>query len=145
MSLEGKLVDFCVQVNCHRKRRIVWKDSLADDYIHRPDNSEFEVMCSYEMAMKFKKKFLTFKQMNEMEEKMAISDEVVDDDACDDDGKDNDENEIYVDMFSSDIFEFQPGHPGRKCSYLAEFKHEVIPEISLPEGKLFNIEMLHIN
>ena len=57
-ALEGKPVEFRLQMNRHRKRRIVWKDSLADDYIHRPGSSEFKDLCPYQMAMKFKKKIL---------------------------------------------------------------------------------------
>ena len=59
--------------------------------------------------MKFKKKFLTFKQMNAIEEAMANSDG-----DCDDDEKDNDNNANYAEMFSGDIYEFQSTHPGSK-------------------------------
>ena len=51
--------------------------------------------------MKFKKKFLTFKQMKNMEEAMANSDG-----DCDDDERDNDNNTKYAEKFSGDIYEF---------------------------------------
>ena len=54
------------------------------------------------MAMKFKKKFLTFKQMKNMEEAMANSDG-----DCDDDERDNDNNTKYAEKFSGDIYEFR--------------------------------------
>ena len=53
------------------------------------------------MAMKFKKKFLTFKQMNAMEEVMANAGGDYDDDETD-----NDNNANYTGMFLGDIFEF---------------------------------------
>ena len=83
--------------------------------------------------------------MNKMEEKMINSDEVGDDSVCDDDRNDDDENDTYADMFSGNIFEFKTSHPGSKFSHLAEFKHEFIPKISLPEGEPCNIEKLCMN
>ena len=76
---------------------------------------------------------------------MANPDEVGKNGVCEDYRNDNDENDIYADMFSGDIFEFKSSHPGSKFSHLAEFKHEVVPKISLPEGKLCNTEILNID
>ena len=123
------MVDFHLRVNRHRKRKIVWKDSLADDYIHRPVSSQFESVCSYEMAMKFKKKFLTFKQMKAIEERLSNINGL-----CDDDEYNKNENQVYADLFSGDIFEFQHSHPGSKFSHLAELNHEVIPKYHFHQG-----------
>ncbi len=58
-ALHGEEVDFRIRVNRHKKEKIAWKDSLKDDYFHRPNGPKygkiFEDMCSYEMAMKYKK------------------------------------------------------------------------------------------
>ena len=43
------------------------KDILAHDYIHRPENYKFNNMCSYELFMRYKKKYLSFAQMNQLE------------------------------------------------------------------------------
>ena len=83
--------------------------------------------------------------MNKMKKHMANSDEVGEDGVCDNDRYDCNENEIYAYMLSGDIFEFKSSHPGSKFTHLAEFKHEVIPKIFIPKGKLCNIEMLDIN
>ena len=53
------------------------------------------------MAMKFKKKFLTFRQMKDMDEASENSDR-----ACDNNDNDNDNNENYANLFSGEIFEF---------------------------------------
>ena len=58
------------------------------------------------MAMKFKKEFLTFRQMKDMEEASENSDR-----ACDNNDNDNDNNANYADLFSGEIFEFQATHP----------------------------------
>ena len=92
------------------------------------------------MAMKFKKKFLTFRQMRDIEEASENADR-----ACDTNENDNDNDPNYANLFSGEIFEFQAIHPGSKFCHLAELSHEVIPKISLPREKLCNIEMLHIN
>ena len=78
--------------------------------------------------------------MKAMEERSSNIDKL-----CDDDEYDENEHQTYADLFSGDIFEFKPSHPGSKFSHLAELNLEVIPKISLPPGKLCNIEMLHMN
>ena len=35
-TLEGEPVDFYIQVNWHKKKKIAWKDVSSDDYIHHP-------------------------------------------------------------------------------------------------------------
>ena len=51
--LEGKPVDVRLRVNAYKKERLVWRDCLADDYIHRPTDAMFESMCSYELVLIF--------------------------------------------------------------------------------------------
>ena len=79
---------------------------MADDYIHRPGSSESEDLCSYQTAMKFKKKFLAFKQMNAMEEAMANSDG-----DCDDDEKDNNNSANYAEIFQVTFMNLVPVIP----------------------------------
>ena len=38
-----------------------WPDSLADDYIYRPEHEEFENSCFYQMTREYKKKFKKLK------------------------------------------------------------------------------------
>jgi hypothetical protein len=38
-----------------------WPDSLADDYIHRPQQKEFEDICFYEMTSQYKKIYKSYK------------------------------------------------------------------------------------
>jgi hypothetical protein len=38
-----------------------WPDSLADDYIHRPLQTEFEDICFYDMASQYKKIYKSYK------------------------------------------------------------------------------------
>lgn len=131
-TLEGNDVDFRIRVNRYRKERVMWRDSLADDYIHRPTTPMFERMSAYEMAMKYKKKFLSFKQINNIESS--------------DDSEDNDNVDGYVqalkDTFTGVGYPFSESHPGFHFSHLAELEHMVIPKISLPEGRLCSVENL---
>ncbi len=38
-----------------------WPDSLADDYIHRPLQKEFEDICFYDMTSQYKKIYKSYK------------------------------------------------------------------------------------
>jgi hypothetical protein len=38
-----------------------WPDSLADDYIHRPLQKEFEDICFYDMTRQYKKIYKSYK------------------------------------------------------------------------------------
>lgn len=137
-ALEGNPVDFRLRVNRHKRQRFVWRDSLADDYIHRPTEPAIEKLCSYQLAMKYKKKFLTFKQMKDLEESNI---------SIDDDNED--ESDDYFSKaninFSGLGFPFKSSHPGHKFSHLAELSQEVIPKISLPPGRICSIENLEWN
>ena len=62
-SLEGDDVDVRIRTNKSKGKLKAWPNSSADDYIHRPTNEEIENLCTYEMAMFYKKRFKTFSQM----------------------------------------------------------------------------------
>lgn len=149
-QLEGEPVDFRLRVNRHKKKRHVWRDSLADDYLHRPEENGIENMCSYEMCMKYKKKYLSFKQMNVLEtNNNDLADDDGDDvDDCNDDEYDDTEDTYYFNngtSISNGIrHPFKNSHPGYKFSHLIELEHEAIPKISLPEGKLCSVEDLRL-
>jgi len=139
-TLEDKPVDFRVQINRHKNRRIAWKDILAHDYIHRPENYKFNNMCSYELFMRYKEKYLSFAQMNQLENacSRATSEDV-------DDTEDNEYFERMADQFSRVKYAFKASHPGARFSHLVELKKFVILKISLPEGKLCDVELLKVN
>ena len=131
--LEGKPVDVRLRVNAYKKERLVWRDCLADDYIHRPTDAMFESMCSYEMVMKYKKKYMSFQQMNNI-----------------DIPEDADDNYDYSPLFQAQFKQnsakaFKSSHPGFRFSHLEELKHFVIPKVSLPRDRLCDIEVLNIH
>jgi len=134
-ALDGKPIDFRLRINRYRKQRIVWRDAHCDDYLHRPEGNKFEKMCAYEMSMRYKKKYLSFKQMSALE--MINLDE----------NSDDEEQEAIADldaMYSGKFFPFMKSHPGSQFSHLAELNCDVIPKLSLPEGKLCDIELLRL-
>ena len=140
--LEGDVVDFRIRINSYKRKRVVWRDCMADDYIHRPTDAIFEDMCSYAMAMRYKKKYLSFKQMNKMEENVWSQ---TDDYDTDDDDDYYDYSTDFQSQFTSVKYAFKESHPGFKFSHLAELKHEVIPRISLPKDRLCDVEILQID
>ena len=138
-SLEGLPVDFRLRVNRHNKKKTVWKDSLADDYLHRPEKSytevNFENMCFYEMTRQYKKKFLTFKQMEKLEQRSSKLD------------SEGDEDDIFSTLQNETTnkkYPFKQSHPGFNFCHLAKLNLHVIPKISLPGGKLCDIRLLKL-
>ena len=138
-ALDGKAVDFRLRVNRCKKTKIAWKDSLSDDYIHRPSGYKhgvnFEDICSYEMSMAYKKKYLTFCQIEKIKRK------------CDELDTDEENDDLFSPLenkFSGNKYAFSSTHPGWLFSHLAELSLPVIPKISLPRGKLCDIELLKI-
>ena len=130
--LEKKPIDVRIRVNTHKQQRVVWPDCSADDYIHRPDQGLFQNMCAYEMAMKYKKKYMSFQQMNNL-----VIPEVEDDDY--------DYSPVIQAQFKSDSsVAFRHTHPGVLFSHLEELKHIVIPKISFPKDRLCDIQALRI-
>jgi hypothetical protein len=59
-TLEGEDVNVRIRSNKLQNKIITWPDSLADDYIHRPIEYEFDQICFYEMTMCYKKGFKAF-------------------------------------------------------------------------------------
>ena len=137
--LEDKPVDFRLRINAYKGQKCIWRDCLADDYIHRPNQDMFENMCSYEMAMKYKKRYLSFRQMNKLNKNVFDND----------DNEEQDDNYDYSPLFQSQFksgpaIAFKPTHPGFRFSHLEELKYMVIPKISLPKNSLCDIEALDI-
>lgn len=130
--LEGKPVDFRLRVNKYKRETVIWRDCLADDYIHRPTQQLFENMCAYEMAMKYEKKYMSFQQMGKLDIPEVAED-------------DYDFSPVFRAQFKSESpLAFKESHPGFKFSYLWESKHIRIPKISLPKNRLCDIEALKI-
>lgn len=59
-TLEGQDYNVRIRSNKHYNKIITWPDSLADDYIHRPIESELNQICFYEMTMRYKKVFKAY-------------------------------------------------------------------------------------
>ena len=132
-TIENKSINVRLRTNMLNGKRILWPDSSADDYIHRPP--ELESMCIYEEKMRFKKVCKTFKEMN----------------AATTNGNGNgvdDEEEDHSDdvrQREKRKFTFSDSHPGKSFSHLVKLKLPVIPKISLPKGKLCKVEDLKLN
>ena len=62
-TLDNKEIYVRLRTNMTGGKTVIWPDSSADDYIHRPVCPIFDIMCSYKMAMRFKKVCKTFKEM----------------------------------------------------------------------------------
>jgi hypothetical protein len=120
-----------------QKEKIAWKDSLSDHYIHHPSGKKhgnnFENMCSYEMSSGYQKKSLTFSQPDKIRKRF---------DELDTDKGDDDLLSSLESKFSVKKNPFKRSHPGSHFSHLAELNRPVIPKISLPGGKLCNIDLL---
>ena len=141
-AVEGLPVDFRLRINRHKNRRIAWRDVLAHDYIHRPIESMFENMCAYEMSMKYEKKYLSFKQMDQLES-LCFGEPTNGDD---DDDEDAEYLRLMAEKFTGNIYPFKQSHPGARFSHLAELANEVIPKVSLPgNGSLCDVELLRLN
>ena len=114
-ALVGKTVDFCIQVNRHKKTKIAWKDSLSDDYIHHPSGKKhrknFKDMCFYEMSSGYKKKYLAFSQMGKIQKGC---------DELDTDKEDDDLISTLESKFSGKKNPFKRSHPGSHFSHLDE-------------------------
>ena len=131
-TIENRSVDVRIRTNMFNGNKILWPDSSADDYIHRPKHVLFDKMCSYYMAMWYKKLCKTFKEMKTT--RCATTDNNDDDD-------DNNNNH----NFEKKKYSFSSSHPGLHFSHLTKLLLPVIPKISLPKGKLCKIEDLKLN
>lgn len=127
-TLDNKEIHVRLRTNMSGGKTVIWPDSSADDYIHRPDSPIFDVMCSYEMAMRFKKVCKTFKEMRNN----AVSDNF-----------DIDENvDGNIHRRRTQKFAFRDSHPGKEFCHLVELSLIVIPKIHLPKGKLCSIQKM---
>ena len=141
-AVEGSPVDFHVRVNRYNNHCFEWRDVLAHDYIHRPIKPMFENMCAYEMSIKYRKKYLSFKQMDELQN--LITRESTNDKEYD--NEDAEYLRLMADKFTEAKYPFKQSHPGAWFTHLAELVHEVIPKISLPgNGNLCDVELLCLN
>ena len=135
-ALEGREVNVRLRTNAFKGKSVTWQDSSADDYIHRPNNDELEDACFYQMAMNYKKVFKTFKETRADNKKDKDEDKEKEED--DDDEEDDGDSETGKHCFLET-------HPGHHFAYLTKLKRIVIPKVSLPQGKLCNIEELELN
>ncbi len=85
------------------------------------------------MLSVYKKKYLALSQMGKIRK---ICDEL------DTDEEDNDLLSLLENKFSGKKYPFKRSHPGSHFSNLAELNLPVILKISLPGGKLCNINLL---
>ena len=140
-TLEGRPTDVRVRTNVLKGERIVWPDSSADDYIHRPNHEDIDQLCSYELTMLYKKKY---KQFREMAGSVGVGDDSIsgDEDEEGDAGDDCDNN--MAQHYEKEKYAFVDTHPGHSFSHLAKLKLLVIPKVALPQMKLCNVEDLEI-
>ncbi len=97
-------------------------ESLADDYLHRPSEDEFENTCFYDLKSCYKK---TFKSYNTTQ-------------------VNSDEGSHYK-VRGVRKYKFNQSHPGYKFSFLTELKQPTIPKIALPKDKLCALNELQLN
>jgi hypothetical protein len=121
-TLEGEIPNVRIQSNKLNNETITWPESLADDYLHRPSDDEFENICFYDLTRRYKK---TFKSHNITQ---ITSDEGG-----------------HHEVRGVRRYKFNQSHPGYKFSYLAELKQPTIPRIALPKDKLCALNELQLN
>ena len=121
-TLEGQDITVRIRSSKLEEKVITWPESLADDYLHRPIDKEFEQMCLYAMTSHYKKSFKVNKA-----------------------SKDKDNEGIGYKVEGVNKYKFKDSHPGYKFSHLTELKHPTIPKISLPRDKLCPIEELELH
>ena len=121
-TLEGQDITVRIRSSKYDEKIITWPESLADDYLHRPIDEEFEQMCLYEMTSRYKK---SFKVNNPSKHK--------------------DNEGIGYNVKGANKYKLKESHPGYKFSHLTELKHPTIPKISLPRDKLCPIEELDLH
>ena len=121
-TLEGEITNVRIRSNKLNNETITWPESLADDYLHRPSDNEFENICFYDLTRRYKKTFKTHNttQVNSNE------------------GSHNKVRGVTK-------YNFNQSHPGYKFSYLTELNHPTIPRIALPKDKLCPLNELQLN
>ena len=121
-TLEGEITNVRIRSNKLNNETITWPESLADDYLHRPSEDEFENISFYDLTRRYKK---TFKSYNTS---LFNSDEV-----------------SHIKVGGVIRYKFKETHPGYKFSYLSELKQPSIPRIALPKDKLCALNELELN
>ena len=112
-TLEGEITNVRIRSNKLNNETITWPESLADDYLHRPSEDEFENICFYDLTSCYKK---TFKSYNTTQ---VVSNEG-----------------SHYEVRGVRKNKFNQSHPGYKFSYLTELKQPTIPRMALPKNKL---------
>ena len=54
-TLEGEITNVRIRSNKLNNETITWPESLADDYLHRPSEDDFENICFYDLTSCYKK------------------------------------------------------------------------------------------
>jgi hypothetical protein len=122
-SLEGQETNVCIRSNKSKDGILkTWPDSLADDYIHRPIDKNFEQMCSYAMSKRHKKYFRATKTSFDV----------------------TPNKESVIKEKGAKKYKFRESHRGYNFSYLTKLKHPTIPRITLPPRKLCSLEELEL-
>jgi len=127
-TLDQKEIRVRLRTNISGGKTVIWPDSSADDYIHRPDDPSFNTMCSYEMIMKYKKVCKTFKEMDSTDASACTGE--------------NENADAGTPCKRIHKFAFRDSHPGKEFSHLVQLSLIVIPKIHLPKGKLCSTEKL---
>ena len=98
---------------------VQWPESLADDYLHRPE--QLKDVCSYEFTELYKKKFYSLKDVD-----------------------DEKQNGIITNT-KSERCRFTTTHPGHEFAYLEKLRLPAVVVVSLPEGKLCLVRNLQLD
>ena len=94
-QLEARLdgADIAVRLRTNRLKGQpkIWQDAYCDDYLHRPDDEEFEDMCVYEMTMLYAKTYKTFSELRHMANQPVIANDKSDSDNDNSDDEQSDD------------------------------------------------------
>ncbi len=121
-TLEGEITNVRIRSNKLNNETITWPKSLANDYLHQPNEDEFKNICFHDLTSCYKK---TFKSYNTT--------------------KVNSDEGSHYEIRGVRRYKFNQCHPGYKFSYLTELKQPNIPSIALPKDKLCALNELQLN
>ena len=146
-TLEGRPVDARIRTNKGRSgKKILWPDSSADDYIHRPNHRDTNGLCSHAYFSKYQKQCKTFKEMNHKSQtsNCVSSNSNGFENNNKNKGCVNDDDLPQVQNEEAKLV-FAASHPGQEFSHLRRRKLEVIPVLNIQKGSLCSIEDLNLN
>ena len=112
-TLKGKITNVRIRSNKLNNETITWPESLADDYLHRPSEDEFENICFYDLTRCYKKTLKSYNTSQFNPDEMS-----------------------HYEVRGARRYKFNHTHPGYEFSYLTELKQPTIPRIALPNDKL---------